>query len=283
VPRAMMSALTSGRQRHLAHMHLENLLATTNVGQRHDDLAVETTRTHQRRIEHVGTVGGGDDDDADAAFEAIHLDQHLVQRLFALVVAAAEAGAALATDGIEFVDEDDAGGVLLGVLEHVAHAAAPTPTNISTKSEPEIERTAPWPRRQWRLGQQRLAGTRVADQQHALRDAATEFLEFRGIAQEIDQFGDFFLGLVATGDVGEGDGVGRFVEQRALLLPNEKAPPLPPPCIWRMKKIQTPISSSIGNQLTKMLIRKDCSSSGLASILTPFFSRSETIHRSGGA
>jgi hypothetical protein len=50
-----------------------------------------------------------------------------------------------------------------------------------------------------------------------------------------------------------------------------------------MKKIHTPISSSIGNQLTKMLIRKDCSSSGLASILTPFFSRSETIHRSGGA
>ena len=70
---------------------------------------------------------------------------------------------------------------------------------------------------------------------------------------------------------------------RARLLPKEKAPPLPPPCIWRMKKIQTPISSSMGNQETKMLVRKDCSSSGLATTLTLFLSRSETIHRSGGA
>ncbi len=70
---------------------------------------------------------------------------------------------------------------------------------------------------------------------------------------------------------------------RALLLPKEKAPPLPPPCIWRMKKTQTPISSSIGNHETKMLVRKDCSSSGLATTLTLFLSRSETIHRSGGA
>jgi hypothetical protein len=68
---------------------------------------------------------------------------------------------------------------------------------------------------------------------------------------------------------------------RALLLPKEKAPPLPPPCIWRMKKIHTPISSSIGNQETKMFMRKDCSSSGLATTLTPFLSRSLTIHRSG--
>jgi len=70
---------------------------------------------------------------------------------------------------------------------------------------------------------------------------------------------------------------------RARLLPKEKAPPLPPPCIWRMKKIQTPIRSSMGNQETKMLVRKDCSSSGLATTLTLFLSRSETIHRSGGA
>jgi len=70
---------------------------------------------------------------------------------------------------------------------------------------------------------------------------------------------------------------------RALLLPKEKAPPRPPPCICRMKKIQTPIRSSIGNQETKTLMRKDCSSSGLATTWTLYFSRSETIHRSAGA
>ena len=49
--------------------------------------------------------------------------RELVQRLLALVVAAAEAGAAMTADGVDFVDEDDAGRVLLGLLEHVAHAA----------------------------------------------------------------------------------------------------------------------------------------------------------------
>jgi hypothetical protein len=39
----------------------------------------------------------------------------------------------------------------------------------------------------------------------------------------------------------------------ALVLPKDSAPPLPPICICRMKKIQTPIRSSIGNQETKMV------------------------------
>jgi energy-converting hydrogenase Eha subunit H len=54
-------------------------------------------------------------------FKAIHFHQQLVQRLLALVVAAAHAGAALTTDSVDFVDEDDAGRLLLGLLEHVAH------------------------------------------------------------------------------------------------------------------------------------------------------------------
>jgi hypothetical protein len=45
-----------------------------------------------------------------------------------------------AADRVDLVEEDDAGRVLLGLLEQVAHAEAPTPTNISTKSEPEIEK-----------------------------------------------------------------------------------------------------------------------------------------------
>ena len=49
-----------------------------------------------------------------------------------------------------------------------------------------------------------------------------------------------------------------------------------------MKKIHTPISSSIGNQEMKMFMRSDCSSSGLASTLTPYLSRSATIQMSPG-
>jgi hypothetical protein len=69
-----------------------------------------------------GPVGGRHHDDAEVGLEAVHLDQHLVQRLLALVVAAAQAGTAVAADGVDLVDEDDAGRALLGLLEHVAHA-----------------------------------------------------------------------------------------------------------------------------------------------------------------
>ena len=41
-------------------------------------------------------VGGGDENDALVGLEAVHLDEELVQRLLALVMAAAHAGAAMA-------------------------------------------------------------------------------------------------------------------------------------------------------------------------------------------
>ena len=66
------------------------------------DLAVEAARTQQRRVEDVGPVGGGHHDDAEVGLEAVHLDQQLVQRLLALVVAAAQAGAAVAADARRF-------------------------------------------------------------------------------------------------------------------------------------------------------------------------------------
>ena len=74
----------------------------------------------------------------------------------------------------------------------------------------------------------------------------------------------------------------RSVSSLALDLPKPMARP-PPDCIWRMKKIHTPISSSIGNQLTSTpRIEGTSSSGGRAVILTPFlFSRSTRLGSSG--
>ncbi len=87
-----------------------------------DDLAVEAARPQQRRVEHVRAVGGGDHDHVGVRVEAVHLDQDLVERLLALVVRAAEAGAALAADRVDLVHEHDARRVALGLVEQVAHA-----------------------------------------------------------------------------------------------------------------------------------------------------------------
>src|SRR5262249_22693659 len=136
----------------------------------------------------------------------------------ALVVATAETGAALAANRVDFVDEDDAGGVLLRVLEHVAHASR-------AHADEHFDEVGAGDREERHLGlagdglgQQRLAGARRADQQQAARDPAAQLLELLRILQEVDDLLDFFLGLVAAGDVREGDLVAALIEHAGLAL-----------------------------------------------------------------
>ena len=172
-------------QRLAAGVDLEDVLAALAVGAVDDDLAVESTRPQQRRVEDVGAVGGGDQDDVVLHLEAVHLDQQLVQRLLALVVTAAHAGAAVAADGVDLVHEDDAGGVLLGLLEEVADAGgADADEHLDEVRAGDREERHP------RLagdgaGKQRLAGSGRPVEQHALRDARAERLELLRVLEEL--------------------------------------------------------------------------------------------------
>ena len=82
---------------------------------------------------------------------------------------------------------------------------APTPTNISTKSEPEMreERHAGLTRDG--AGQQRLAGARRAVEQHALRDPGAERLELLRVLEELLDLVQLLDGLVHARDVAERD------------------------------------------------------------------------------
>ena len=169
-------------------------------------------------IEHVGAVGGRDDDDALVRLEAVHLDEQLVERLLALVVTAAEAGAAVATDGVDLVDEDDARRVLLALLEQVAHAA-----RADADEHLDEVRAGDAEERHARLAgdgarEERLAGAGRADHEHALRDAAAEALELLRVLEEGDDLLDLVLGLVDAGDVRERHLVLRVVQHARLGL-----------------------------------------------------------------
>ncbi len=138
--------------------------------------------------------------------EAVHLGQDLVQRLLALVVTAERrAAAARAADGVQLVDEDDRGRGLAGLLEQIAHARrADADDHLDELRSAEAEeRDARLPGD--RARQQRLAGSRRTDQQHALRHRAAEPLVLRGVLQEVDDLDQLVLGFVDAGDVVEGD------------------------------------------------------------------------------
>ena len=105
-------------------MDLQDLFTALDVRQADIDLTVKAAGAEQRLIEDVGTVGGRHDDDAVVGLKTVHLDQQLVQGLLTFIVAAAQAGTALAADRVDLVDEDDAGHGLLGLVEQVAHAGS---------------------------------------------------------------------------------------------------------------------------------------------------------------
>jgi hypothetical protein len=70
------------------------------------------------------------------------------------------------------------------------------------------------------------------------------------------------------------------VRSFARLFPNDIALP-PPACIWRMKKIQTPIRSSIGSQDMSRVMYQGLSSIGFA-VIRIFLLRS-VLTRSGSS
>ena len=137
-------------------------------------LAVETAGAQQRRIEDFGPVGRREQHQAAARIEAVHLDQQLVQRLLLLVVAHIGVGAAGAAQRVEFVDENDRRRLLARLHEEVAHPRR-------ADADEHLDEFRPVDREERHAGfagdrarEQRLAGARRPDQQHALGHPGAE-------------------------------------------------------------------------------------------------------------
>ncbi len=79
----------------------------------------------ERGIEDVRAIGGGHNDHRLGLREAVHFAEDLVECLFAFIVSAADACAAVPPDGVDFIDEQDGRGVFLGGVEQVADPARP--------------------------------------------------------------------------------------------------------------------------------------------------------------
>ena len=72
-------------------MDLEDALPAPDVGDGDHHLPVEAAGPQQGRIEHVRAVGGGNQDHPFIGLKAVHFHQELVQGLFPLIMAAAQA------------------------------------------------------------------------------------------------------------------------------------------------------------------------------------------------
>src|SRR5699024_507010 len=116
-------------------------------------------------------------DHVGAGLKAVHFNEQLVQSLFALVVSATQAGAAVATHGVDLVYENDRGRIFLRLREQITYARG-TDTNehfheVGTRNR--VERNLRLTGH--RAGQQRLTGSGRAVEQNALGNLRAHGLE----------------------------------------------------------------------------------------------------------
>ncbi len=186
-----------GREAAASCVQLEDFQAPVHVGDVDGDLAVEAPGAEQGGVEDVGAVGGAHDDDAGVAAEAVHLDQQLVEGLLALVVALPDAGAALSPGGVELVDEDDRRRHLPRLGEEVADARRPDPDQRLDELGSGGGEEGGVGLASGGTGQERLAGPRRADQEHALGGGGAHRQVFARVLEEVAdlaQLGERFPG-----------------------------------------------------------------------------------------
>src|SRR5208337_2544896 len=95
----------------------EDLQTCLSIRNANFDFAIEAARTPQRRIQHLGNVGGADDDDLAARDEAVHQAEKL--RHDALFNLPGDLGA-FGSHGIDLIDEEDRGRVARRFLKNLA-------------------------------------------------------------------------------------------------------------------------------------------------------------------
>ena len=107
--------------------------------------------------------------------------------------------------GIDFIDEDDARSVLLALLKEITNAArAYADEHLYEVGSGDGEE------RDVRLAgnctsQQGFTGARRSYEQHALGNAATQFLKLLRLAQKLNNLAQLFLSLINAGNILEGD------------------------------------------------------------------------------
>ena len=184
-----------------ARMYLQNVLAALHIRCADINLTVKTSRTQQRRIQNILTVGRCDDDDALVCTETVHLNQQLVQRLLALVVSAAKACASVTANRINLINKDNCRRLFLRLAEQVAHTrCADTDVQLyEVRTGDGQERNACFTGNRTR--QQGFTGSRRAYQQNALWNARADLRKFLRIFQKFYDFFQLRLFLIRTCDI----------------------------------------------------------------------------------
>ena len=181
-------------------MNLKDFLTSAHIGTRNDDLSVETSGTKDGGIEDVHTVGRSHNYDTLIGLETVHLDEHLVECLLTLVVATAHSGTTPSGNGIDLVDEDDTGAVLLCLHKQISYTG-------STDADKHLDEIGTRDREEGNLG---LAGNCLGKEcftcsgralkEDSFGDPGSEECVLAGLFKEVNDLRKLFLFLNKSGN-----------------------------------------------------------------------------------
>ncbi len=166
-------------------------------------LSVKSSGTQQRRVEYIGAVCRGNNDNAVVFGKAVHLNEQLIKRLFALVVSTAEACASMSADGVDFIYEHYGGSHLFCGIEKVSYARRADADvhfhkiGARNREEGHVCFTGN------RLCKQGFTCAGRAYKQHASRYFCAEFDKFSRAFKEIDNLFEFLFFLFGARNVGK--------------------------------------------------------------------------------
>ena len=109
-------------------MDHKDLFSALDIRASHTDFTVKSSRTEDRRIQNIHTVGRCHYDDSFIYSKTIHLYKKLVQRLLSLIVAAAHTGSSLTGYRIDLINKDDARCMTLALFKKISYTGS-TDTN----------------------------------------------------------------------------------------------------------------------------------------------------------
>ena len=103
-------------------MDFQNFFSARHIGSSDCNLSVESSGSHNGRVEDIHTVGCSHDDNALVHTEAVHLDKHLIQGLLSLIVSTAHTGTTTSGNSIYLINKDNTWRILLGLGKEVSHS-----------------------------------------------------------------------------------------------------------------------------------------------------------------
>ncbi len=177
--------------------------AAVPVGNRDGDLAVESAGPPQGGIEGIGQVGRGDDDHVLPLGQPVHQGQELGDDPFLDV---ADDLFALGRDGVDLVQEDDAGSIAGGLVEDLAEMGLALAVELVDDLRAVHREETSVGLMGHGTGDQRLAAAGRPVQQNALGWVDAQPLEHFGIAQrQLDDLANAMQLAFEAADILVGD------------------------------------------------------------------------------